>query len=308
MKIGLLGCGAMGSLYGGYLSQAHDVYVCDVWKEHIEAIRANGIQLDEPDGHTAVFTPKLATTDPNDIGPVDLMIVFVKYMLLADGLRNAKAMIGKDTIVLSLQNGIGNYDEIAKVVPEEQICCGTTAHGCTFLGPGHVRHTGVGITNVGTLKGPYSNAQKVAEALRQGGFQAEAHENVMQLIWHKLFTNVSVSALTGVLQMKMGYMLDDAHGWWLCERLIREAVAVANGDGMGFDAGQIVDEIRRLLVTSHEGYTSIYADLRDGRRTEVDTISGAVVSASHRNGVPAPSHEFIVHLVHAMEGRAAYEG
>ena len=94
--------------------------------------------------------------------------------------------------------------------------------------------------------------------------------------------------------MKMGYMLDDAHGWWLCERLIREAVAVANGDGMGFDAEEIVDEIRRLLVTSHEGYTSIYADLRDGRRTEVDTISGAVVSASHRNGVPAPSHEFIV--------------
>ena len=80
MKIGLLGCGAMGSLYGGYLSKVHEVYVCDVWKEHIEAIKANGIQLDEPEGNTAVFTPKLATTDPNEIGPVDLMIVFVKYM------------------------------------------------------------------------------------------------------------------------------------------------------------------------------------------------------------------------------------
>ena len=75
-------------------------------------------------------------------------------MLLEDALKNAKTMIGKDTIVLSLQNGIGNYDEITKVVPEEQICCGTTAHGCTFLEPGHVRHTGRGITNVGTLKGP----------------------------------------------------------------------------------------------------------------------------------------------------------
>ena len=135
MKIGLLGCGAMGSLYGGYLSKVHEVYVCDVWKEHIEAIRANGIRLDEPEGETAVFTPKYATTDPSEIGPVDLLIVFVKYMLLEDALKNAKTMIGKDTIVLSLQNGIGNYDEIAKVVPEEQICCGTTAHGCTFLEP-----------------------------------------------------------------------------------------------------------------------------------------------------------------------------
>ena len=150
MKIGLLGCGAMGSLYGGYLSKAHEVYVCDVWKEHIEAIKANGIRLDEPEGETAVFTPKFATTDPSEIGPVDIMIVFVKYMMLEDALRNAKSMIGENTIVLSLQNGIGNYDEIAKVVPEEQICCGTTAHGCTFLEPGHVRHTGRGVTNVGT--------------------------------------------------------------------------------------------------------------------------------------------------------------
>lgn len=182
MKIGLLGCGAMGSLYGGYLSKAHEVYVCDVWKEHIEAIKANGIRLDEPEGETAVFTPKFATTDPSEIGPVDIMIVFVKYMMLEDALRNAKSMIGENTIVLSLQNGIGNYDEIAKVVPEEQICCGTTAHGCTFLEPGHVRHTGRGVTNVGTLKGPFSNAQKVAEALQAAGFEAVAHENVMQLI------------------------------------------------------------------------------------------------------------------------------
>ena len=71
MKIGLLGCGAMGSLYGGYLSKVHEVYVCDVWKEHIEAIRANGIRLDEPEGETAVFTPKYATTDPSEIGPAD---------------------------------------------------------------------------------------------------------------------------------------------------------------------------------------------------------------------------------------------
>ena len=89
---------------------------------------------------------------------------------------------------------------------------------------------------------------------------------------------------------------------------MREAVAVANGDGMGFDVEEILGEIRALLKNSHDGYTSIYADLRDGRLTEVDTISGAVVSASHRNGVPAPSHEFIVKMVHAMENRVNYKG
>ena len=200
MKIGLLGCGASWAVFTVATSARYMRSMsATCGREHIEAIRANGIRLDEPEGETAVFTPKYATTDPSEIGPVDLLIVFVKYMLLEDALKNAKTMIGKDTIVLSLQNGIGNYDEIAKVVPEEQICCGTTAHGCTFLEPGHVRHTGRGITNVGTLKGPYANAEKVADALRQAGFEAAAHENVMQLIWHKLFANIAINAITALL-------------------------------------------------------------------------------------------------------------
>ena len=82
---------------------------------------------------------------------------------------------------------------------------------------------------------------------------------------------------------------------------------MAEGEGLHFDPETIIAEIRALLVSSHDGYTSIYADLRDGRRTEVDTISGAVVRASERNGVPAPSHKFIVEMVHAMEDRRTYD-
>ena len=301
MKIGLLGCGAMGSLYGGYLSRVHDVYVCDVWKEHVEAIQAGGIQLDEPDGRTAVFTPKLATTDPNEIGPVDLMIVFVKYMLLADALRNARAMIGKDTIVLSLQNGIGNYDEIAKVVPEEQICCGTTAHGCTFLGPGHVRHTGVGVTNVGTLKGPFANAEKAAAILREAGFQAEAHENVMQLIWHKLFANIAINAITALLEQPNATVAENPHERALAEQLVREAVAVANATGCAFDVEAELRNAFDVAIATGANRSSMLQDVSRQRETEIRIINGAVVKYGRDAGIPTPCNQVICQLIEAKQ-------
>ncbi|MCI8910016.1 MAG: 2-dehydropantoate 2-reductase [Oscillibacter sp.] len=301
MKIGLLGCGAMGSLYGGYLTRAHEVYVCDVWKEHIEAIRAEGIRLEEPSGETAVFRPAFATTDPSEIGPVDVMIVFVKYMLLEEALKNARTMIGPETIVLSLQNGIGNYDEIAKVVPERQICCGTTAHGCTFLEPGRVRHTGVGITNVGTLKGDMASAEKVAGALRQGGFEAAVHENVMELIWHKLFANIAINAVTALLDQPNATVAENPHERALAEKMVREAVAVANAAGCHFDPESELRSAMDVALATGTNRSSMLQDVTRQRETEIKIINGAVVRTGLEAGIPTPYNEAICHLIQAKQ-------
>ena len=116
-----------------------------------------------------------------------------------------------------------------------------------------------------------------------------------------MLTNVSASMLTGVLQVPMGFIAENPSAWAICETLVREAVAVAAGEGIEFDADEKVAEVRKVCTDSPAGLTSIYADLRDGRRTEVDTISGSVIRASERNGVPAPTHRAMVQLVHAME-------
>ena len=108
MKIALIGCGAMGSLYGGYLSKVHEVTVCDVSAALIDAINANGIIMDEPNGETVVFKPACATTDSSTVGVQDLVITFVNYKFLESALNTAKGMIGPNTIVMSLQNGMGN--------------------------------------------------------------------------------------------------------------------------------------------------------------------------------------------------------
>ena len=123
------------------------------------------------------------------------------------------------------------------------------------------------------------------------------------MIWNKMFTNVSASALTGALQVPLGFISADEHAWQLCCQLIREAVDVAAALGMDFDYDEKVAEVKAVCDKSPNGLTSIYADLRDGRRSEVDTISGSIVRAGVKAGVPTPSHRFLVGLIHAMENR-----
>lgn len=301
MKIGLLGCGAMGSLYGGYLSKAHEVYVCDVWKEHIEAIKANGIRLDEPEGETAVFTPKFATTDPSEIGPVDIMIVFVKYMMLEDALRNAKSMIGENTIVLSLQNGIGNYDEIAKVVPEEQIIIGNTAFGATPVAPGHVKHTGVGVTNMGSLKAPMEKVEQIAEGLRSSGLEVTVHENVMNTIWHKLVANVAINGMSALLETKNGFVNDNQYAHEAARMLVEEAILVANACGCTLDHDAELEHAYEVSRMTDETISSMVQDVTHHRETEIRIITGAVCRLGREHQVPTPCNDLLLQLVLAKQ-------
>ena len=301
MKIGFLGCGAMGSIYAGNLTKAHEVYIFDAMPAVCEAVNTTGITIDEPDGSTRVYHPVIATTDPSTIGEMDIMIVFVKYLFLESALEKCKTMIGPNTIVLSLQNGVGNYDEIAKVVPEKQICCGTTAHGATNLGPGHSRHTGVGPTNVGTIKGGHESAEKVAEALRAGGFEVNVQENVMQLIWHKLFANIAINAITALLDVTNGTIAENEHERDLAEKMVREAVAVANATGCSFDVEAELKNAFDVALATGTNRSSMLQDVTRKGITEIKIINGAVVKEGKAAGIPTPYNDAIVDLILAKQ-------
>ena len=151
------------------------------------------------------------------------------------------------------------------------------------------------------MVGDAARLEPIREAFASCGLETDCKQDIKRLIWQKMLTNVSASMLTGVLQVPMGFIAENPSAWAICETLVREAVAVAAGEGIEFDADEKVAEVRKVCTDSPAGLTSIYADLRDGRRTEVDTISGSVIRASERNGVPAPTHRAMVQLVHAME-------
>ncbi len=304
MRIAVLGAGAMGSLYGGYLSRKHDVILVDVNQAVVDAINANGVTIHEPDGSVTVCHP-LGAVSTAGMAPVDLIIVFVKAMFSESALSNNRGLIGPDTCIMTLQNGSGHEDTLTKFVDRAHVVIGTTQHNSAVVGPGEIRHGGSGITHVGCIEGDVSRLQYIADAFCESGLEADCSADVQKLIWGKMFTNVSASVLTGVLQVPLGFIASDKNAWALCETLVREAVAVAAGEGLEFDAEEKVAEVRHVCENSPAGITSICADLSKGRRTEVDTISGSVVRASRRNGVPAPTHAAMVALVHAMEAKAS---
>lgn len=304
MKIAMLGAGAMGSLFGAYLSQQHDVTLVDVNRARVDYLNANGVAVTEPaNAGVRVFRPK-AVCSTAGMGPADLVVVFVKAMFTEAALSDNRGLIGPDTYLLSMQNGAGHEAKLLAFAGRERAVLGTTQHNSSILPDGGVNHGGCGQTFLGLLEGGGSKLQFLADAFTDCGIQTQTSDCIRAKVWEKLFLNTAASSLTAVLQAPLGFIADNPHACLLMERLAAEAVAVANAEtNAGFEAGKVIADITRVLQNSRGGYTSIYADLKNGRLTEVDTISGAVVAAARRWGVAVPVHEAVVAMIHAMEAR-----
>lgn len=304
MKIAVLGAGAMGMLFGGYLSRENHVYLVDVNPNRIEKIRQDGVMIREPDGDI-VLRPD-AVTDTADLGEMDLIIVFVKAMFTVSALQANKCLIGKDTYLMTLQNGAGHEAKLLQFVDKDHVIIGSTQHNSSVLENGHINHGGGGKTSIGLLNGHSERILPLAQTMTACGIDCTVSNEVKRQIWNKLFLNTAASSLTAVLQVPLGFILEDPHACAIMEKMAKEAVAVANAEGIAhFDEASVISDIKTVLKNAKGGYTSIYADIRDGNRTEVDTISGSVVDAAKELGVPVPCHEMVVSLIHAMEDKAA---
>lgn len=236
---------------------------------------------------------------------VGLIILFVKALYSRSALAGNQNIIGPDTYVLTLQNGSGHEDILSEFVPKDHIIIGTTEDNGAVLGLGHIHHGGVGNTNVGMLVEDKNGfLPKLKESFDACGFNVRIQPKIQQLIWNKLFTNVSLSAVSAVLQCNMGYIAANEYAWNMTKALIHEAVQVAHALDLEADEEKITEEVHQTSVNNPNGVTSICADIRKGRKTEVDTISGSVVRAAKKAGVPVPSHEFVVNTIHALEGLA----
>lgn len=300
MKIVVIGAGAMGSIYGGHLSLNNEVFIVDTNKAVVDQINKEGLKLDE-NGVTNTYHPA-AVTSTESIGKADLVILFVKAIFSKSALDGNKNLIGPDTRLLTLQNGAGHEDLLMEYVPKEHVVIGTTEDNGAVLGLGHIRRGGEGVTNVGLLEPDTDGFLPALKASFDScGFQVKIHENIQQLIWDKLFTNVSLSAVTGILQADMGFIAGNEYAWKMTKQLIHEAVQTAEALGIVCDEETITKKVRETSLNNPQGCTSIRADLANGRRTEVNTISGAVVRAAAKCGVKVPTHEFVVNMVHAME-------
>ena len=301
MNIVVIGAGAMGSIYGGRLSQHNDVTLLDTNIALVEKIREDGIILEEG-GVEKCFHP-YATADAATLKKADLIILFTKSLYSCSALESVKNIIGDNTYLMTLQNGAGHEKLLSSFADPRRVIIGTTEDNGAVLSPGKVHHGGKGVTNIGkTGNGDRQILQDIKTAFDSCGFDVRIHDDIQRLIWDKLMTNVSLSALTAILQCDMSYIAENEYAFSLCKSLIHEAVEVAAAMGIPFDEDVVIERVRKTSENNKGGYTSIMMDIRNGRKTEVDTISGAVVDKAKELGVPVPHHETVVKLIHALEG------
>ena len=299
MKIAVVGAGAMGSLYGGLLSKNNEVFLVDIWKEHVDAVNSKGLIITEPEGDVLV-TPK-AVTAIDEIGTADLLILFTKCTNTKSALDNARALIGPDTILLSLQNGYGNAEDMADYADSSRILVGTTGHGCSIKEPGHIIHAGKGETHIGAVSENQSRALDIARVLSDAGFETHVSSNIMELVWKKLFVNIGINPITALLSLPNKAIAENPAAKKASAFAVCEAVAVANAGGMNFDESAILESVITVAENTGENTSSMLADVLKCRQTEIIKINGAVVKKAAELGVPAPINEMLTLLIQARE-------
>lgn len=302
MNIAIIGAGAMGLLYAAYLSQENQVTLLCTNQEKADLIQEQGVTVTEKDKTQKTYHPK-ALLNGSHIPDLDVVILFVKSTVSQDALEANKTLVGPNTTLLTLQNGAGHEDLLLQFAKPEQIAIGISQDGSLLLAPNQVQHTGNGNTYFGKPMGDTETLAPLEETCNRCGFRCEKSSDIHFFIWEKLMVNASSSVVSGVFAMEQGYCYENPYAWAFVKDLVAEMIAVAKADGVEFDYDSQIKRLETHLTTNAEGVPSICVDLRVGRQTEVDSISGSVVKAGKRLSVPTPTHDMIVRLVHGLEGR-----
>lgn len=298
MKIAIIGSGAMGSLYGGILAEnGHEVYFIDVFKEHVEAINENGLCIVK-DGKERFIKNGKAVVDSSSIGVVDLAIVFVKSTITDLAIEGNRSVLGEDTIVLTLQNGLGNIEKINKVVDKSQIIVGTSANGASFIEPGKIKHSGHGGTVLGEISGGKTGRieeiHKIMDLDELGN--AELSGNVMSLIWEKLIVNCGINPLTALTNLKNGELLENKESKEILDGIVSEAIDVAKESKIKLSFNDST-HCENVCKATSENQSSMLSDVLHNRKTEIMNINGAIVRIGKEMGIETPYNKIMTNLI-----------
>lgn len=305
MRICILGAGALGSAIGGTLADGgHDVTLINRNRQHVDTIEANGLML-RAGSDTRVVRLK-AATDTQGMKPVDLVLVLVKSLDTHAAMQAARHIVGPATMVLSLQNGLGQEEVLAGIVGAENVLAGKTYAGGVMLAPGLVIAGIAGKeTIIGELNGEVSpRIQALAKTLTEAGLETHTSPNIRAVMWDKLLVNVATGALAAITGMTYGELYALPQMEATAVAAVAEAMAVARA----LDIALATDDPRAPWVKAGAGLppefkTSMLQSLEKGRLTEIDFINGAVVRAGAATGIATPVNATLVALVKGIEAR-----
>lgn len=305
MELLIIGAGAMGGLFASLLAPHAAVTLLTTNREHAAVIGAQGLTLVDLDGATRQV-PVRVLTDPKDYGRrADLILVCTKTRATAAAAATARGLLVEDGLVLTLQNGLGNLEQLVIAVGANRAAAGVTSQAATLLAPGRVRHAGSGPTVLGRPAGPGGAVEAVAALFNRAGLDTRISDDVDSLLWSKLIVNVGINALTALLRVPNGVLAQTPACDLLMTRAVDEAVAVARALHIDLDYERQLERVREVCVRTADNRASMLQDILRGRPTEIDAINGAVVACGRQAGVATPVNLLLTQLVQALEATAA---
>jgi 2-dehydropantoate 2-reductase len=303
-KIAIVGTGAMGSVYAGLLADAgNDVWAIDTWAEHVEAIRGRGLRVEGASGDRVATLS--ASVRAEDAGVCDLVVIATKAHDVAAAAAGARALLGQETVVLSIQNGLGSVERIAEVLGVDQLLVGVVGgFGAAIRAPGHVHHDGWSFLRIGEIVGPATaRVHHVVRIWQEAGFPAAASDDAAAMVWEKFVCNVCFSGACTLTGMTIGEVMADPNAWQVAAACATEAWTAARALGIQITIEDPVAHVRAFGERIPDARPSMLLDHMAHRRSEVDVINGAVPVQARRAGVEAPCNEVVSALIRVREGQ-----
>jgi 2-dehydropantoate 2-reductase len=302
-RIGVIGTGAMGSVYAVMLAEAgHDVIAIDSWPAHVEAINAHGLRLSgiSGDRHAPSIT---AAASLDGTAPCDLYIIATKAAHVGDAARSVATAMRPESLVLTIQNGLGAGERIAQHMPTNNVLLGVAeGFGASMKGPGHAHHNAMKLIRLGEMGGGMTDRLLALETLWQGaGFSARAFPDITQLIWEKFVCNVTLSAPCTAFDCNIGALMANPEGWQAALACAREAYQCGLAEGVDFSFDDVDRYVTDFASLMPDANPSMRLDHLAGRASEIDAINGMVPVVGARHGIDTPVNETLAALVRARE-------
>jgi len=305
-RIGVLGAGGMGSAFAAHLARSGaDVVLIGRGSAHVAALAEHPLRVDPPDGPSwSVEVPVARHAGDVPAGSVDALLVLTKAYDLREAVAAAAHVLAADGIAVPLQNGLGTDVPTADAFGDERVLVGTTTVGAAQQGPGRISvstatATGASVTDIGATgraKGPLPRGCELAAALTAAALPARVSPRIDELIWGKLAL-AAMSPLSSVLRVTVAEVWRSPEGRALVERMFHEVADVAEAVGVRLDRARAWAHAARTFAGTGAHYTSMCTDVRNGRRTELSSMGGAVARLGAEHGIPVPAHDTVLGLL-----------
>jgi 2-dehydropantoate 2-reductase len=289
MRIAVIGAGGVGGGFGAALANAGGDVTFVARGAHLAAMQTEGLRV-EGDRGTTVVSPCHATDDPATIGPVDIVLFCVKLWDVESAGEAIRPLLGPDTAVIPVQNGVDATERLAGVIGPAAVMGGTVGISATIASPGVIRQTGTFMTmTFGELDGRTSpRGERFLALCQKAGFQATLTDAIETAIWMKFILLTAMSGGTAITRLPIGKLRDDPEIFSMFEAIMRETEAVGRAHGVSLPSGAADKLLAGLRGTPPTMMASMAHDLLRGNRLELPWLAGKVAALGKQHGVPTP--------------------